>query len=59
MCDEAIHASASDQNPSARSTGAIRLAARDRWEMAFFASADHWPSVWPPGGSDQGSNSGS
>ena len=47
------------QNPRARSTGAIRRAARDRCEIAFFASADHRPSVSPPGGSDQGSKIGS
>jgi hypothetical protein len=47
------------QSPRARSTGAIRRAARDRCEIAFFASADHRPSVSPPGGSDQGSKIGS
>ena len=46
-------------NHASRSTGAIRAAALDRWEIAFFASADHWPSVSPPGGWDRGSNSGS
>ena len=47
------------QNPSDRRTGDIRAAARERCEIACFASADHWPSVSPPGGSDQGSKIGS
>ena len=46
-------------SPSERSTGAMRAAARERCEIAFLASALHWPSVRPPGGSAQGSNSGS
>ena len=46
-------------NNASRSTGVMRAAALARWEIAFFASADHWPSVSPPGGWDRGSNSGS
>jgi hypothetical protein len=41
------------------SSGRIRAAARDRWEIAYFSAADHWPSVRPPGASEIGSKSGS
>lgn len=47
------------QNPSSWSSGAMRAAARARWEIRFLASADHCPSVRPPGGSCAGSKMGS
>ena len=47
-------------SPSARRRSRrIRSAARARWEMAFFASADQSPNVLPPGGSTDGSKMGS
>ena len=39
------------KNPRESSLRAIRRAARARCDTRFFASADHWPSVSPPGGS--------
>jgi O-antigen ligase len=54
-CEEEAEA----QKPSRVRTWRIRRAALPRWEMPFFASADHRPRVRPPGGSPAGSKIGS